>query len=47
MNCRCLEYRITQLEIDVRREREWNDIPESLKPTSKSRWDQMSRKTKR
>ena len=40
---RQLEERISHLEIEVRREREWNEIPESLKPTSKGRWDQMTR----
>lgn len=36
-----LEERIAHLELDVKYEREWNLIPEELKPTSKSRWDQI------
>ena len=43
---RQLEERIRHLEIKVSREREWNEIPESLKPTSKGRWDQMTRERK-
>jgi hypothetical protein len=39
---RQLEERIAHLEIEVKSEREWNEIPESLKPTSKGRWDQMA-----
>ena len=39
---RQLEEKLRHLEIEVRMEREWNQIPESLKPTSKSRWDQMA-----
>ena len=38
---RQLEERITHLEIEVKMEREWNQIPEQLKPTSKGRWEQM------
>ena len=36
-----LEERIAHLELDVKYEQEWNAIPDSLKPTSKSRWNQM------
>jgi len=39
---RQLEERLRHLEIEVKMESEWNQIPESLKPTSKSRWDQMA-----
>jgi hypothetical protein len=39
---RQLEERIAHLEIEVKMEREWNQIPEELKPTSKGRWDQMT-----
>lgn len=39
-----LEARIAALEIQVRRNSEWNDIPESLKPTSKGRWNQLVEK---
>jgi len=38
---RQLEERIAHLEIEVKMEREWNQIPEQLKPTSKGRWEQM------
>ena len=38
---RQLEERIAHLEIEVKMEREWNQIPEELKPTSKGRWEQM------
>ncbi len=38
---RQLEERISHLEIEVKMEREWNQIPEELKPTSKGRWEQM------
>ena len=41
MNNRKLEERVAHLEIDVEYEKEWNKIPDSLKPTSKGRWDQM------
>jgi hypothetical protein len=41
-NERQLEERIRHLEIEVKMQREWNEIPESLKPTSKGRWDQMT-----
>jgi len=43
---RQLEERLRHLEIEVRSEREWNQIPESQKPTSKSRWDQMKQEQK-
>ena len=36
-----LEERIAHLELDVKYENEWNEIPEGLKPTSKSGWNQM------
>ena len=39
---RQLEERLRHLEIEVKMEREWNQIPEALKPTSKGRWDQMA-----
>mgnify|MGYP000678022345 FL=1 len=38
---RQLEERLHHLEIEVKMEREWNQIPEQLKPTSKGRWEQM------
>ena len=38
--------KIEHLKIDLKREREWNQIPESLKPTSKSRWNQMGQEEK-
>jgi len=38
---RQLEERLAHLEIEVKMNREWNEIPESLKPTSKGRWEQM------
>jgi hypothetical protein len=38
---RQLEERIAHLEIEVKMERGWNQIPEQLKPTSKGRWEQM------
>ncbi len=37
---RQLEERLAHLEIEVKMNREWNEIPESLKPTSKGRWEQ-------
>lgn len=43
---RQLEERLRHLEIEVRSEREWNQIPESQKPTSKGRWDQMKQEQK-
>lgn len=39
---RQLEERIAHLEIEVKSQQEWDQIPESLKPTSKGRWDQMA-----
>jgi hypothetical protein len=45
-NERQLEERIRHLEIEVKMQREWNEIPESLKPTSKGRWDQMAEELK-
>ena len=41
-----LEERLRHLEIEVSREREWNNIPDSLKTTSKGRWDQLTQKRK-
>jgi hypothetical protein len=38
---RQLEERLAHLEIEVKMNREWDEIPESLKPTSKCRWEQM------
>ena len=38
---RQLEERLAHLEIEVKMNREWNEIPESLKLTSKGRWEQM------
>ncbi|MFW6312012.1 MAG: hypothetical protein ACOC1K_07240 [Nanoarchaeota archaeon] len=46
MNNRELEEKIEHLRIDLDSEKEWNSIPESLKPTSKSRWDQMTNEKK-
>jgi hypothetical protein len=43
---RQLEERIAHLEIEVKMEREWNQIPEELKPTSKGRWNQMAEELK-
>ena len=40
-NIKRLEERIAHLELDVKYEQEWNEIPDSLKPTSKGRWNQM------
>lgn len=45
-NIRKLEERIIHLELDVKYEQEWNEIPEALKPTSKSRWNQMKNEAK-
>jgi len=45
-NERQLEERIRHLEIEVKMQREWNKIPQSLKPTSKGRWDQMAEELK-
>jgi hypothetical protein len=38
---RQLEERIAHLEIEIKMQQEWNEIPESLKPTSEGRWEQM------
>ena len=38
---RQLEERLAHLEIEVKMNREWDEIPESLKPTSKGTWEQM------
>lgn len=45
-NERKLEERIAHLELDVKYEHEWNVIPDSLKPTSKGRWNQMKNEGK-
>jgi len=46
MDNRKLEEHISHLEIDLQYEKEWNDIPESQKPTSKGRWEQMAAEQK-
>lgn len=38
---RKLQESIEHLKIEVQYQKEWNNIPESLKPTSKGRWDQI------
>jgi len=43
---RRLEERIAHLEIQVKRNEEWNSIPESQKPTSRGRWEQMGSQAK-
>ena len=43
---RRLEERIAHLEIQVKRNEEWNAIPEFQKPTSRGRWEQMGNKAK-
>jgi len=45
-NYRALQERIAHLEIDVKRNQEWNNIPESQKPTSRGRWEQMASEEK-
>jgi hypothetical protein len=41
-----LEERLRHLEIDMKSQREWDNIPESQKPTSKGRWEQMANEQK-
>lgn len=43
---RQLEERVTHLEIDQKWEKEWESFPDSQKPTSKGRWDQMKEEVK-
>lgn len=43
---RKLREEIEHLKIEVDSEKEWNEIPEELKPTSKGRWDQMKNEKK-
>lgn len=43
---RQLEESIAHLEIEIKSGQEWNKFPEELKPTSKSRWDQMTQNLK-
>ena len=43
---RQLEERLRHLEIEIKAERQWNNIPDPLKPTSKGRWDQMTEELK-
>jgi hypothetical protein len=45
-NIRELRKEISDLKIEIDSERRWNEIPEVLKPTSKSRWDQLKEKRK-
>lgn len=37
-----LREQVERLRMDIESERRWNEIPEALKPTSKSRWDQIN-----
>ena len=43
---RKLQEQIDHLKIEIEYEKEWNSIPESLKPTSKGRWEQMCNERK-
>lgn len=43
---RQIEERLEHLEIDAKYDREWNSIPESMKPTSKGRWEQIKNELK-
>ena len=43
---RQLEERLRHLELEIKAERQWNNIPDPIKPTSKGRWDQMTEELK-